>query len=40
MLTERLIDKNKILINDYLIPNFVELACNKFGSNVCEIMLA
>ncbi|CAD8069902.1 unnamed protein product [Paramecium sonneborni] len=39
MLKERTIEQNKLLINEYLIPNFIELSCNKFGSNVCEIMV-
>lgn len=39
MLKDCSIEQCKSLINDHLIPNFVDLSCDKFGSNVCEIMV-
>lgn len=39
MLASSSLDFNKKLLNEYLIPNFMIIAMDKYGSNVCEKVL-
>lgn len=39
MMIECDIETKKLLLNDYLLPNFVKLSKDKYGSNVCEKVL-